>query len=67
MRPSEAISLHQPLTYLQNMGGRTEPFLYEREPRGIFLKPGVAFCLRRFQPLVRRGLDLRGCGFVGSH
>ena len=44
----------QPLTYLQNMGGQTDPFLYEREHGGIVLKPGVTYCLRRFQTLVQQ-------------
>lgn len=45
----------QPLKYLQNFGGGTDPFLYERGERGqIRLKPGVAYCLRRFYPLVQQ-------------
>jgi 5-methylcytosine-specific restriction endonuclease McrA len=45
----------QPLTYLQNFGGQTDEFIYERSGRGtICLKPGVPFCLRRFQPLVQQ-------------
>jgi 5-methylcytosine-specific restriction endonuclease McrA len=45
----------QPLTYLQNFGGNTDPFLYERRGAGlVVLKPGVAFCFRRFQPLVQQ-------------
>ena len=45
----------QPLTYLQNFGGLTNAFLYERAGRGtITLKPGVAYCLRRFHPLVQQ-------------
>ncbi len=45
----------QPLTYLQNFGGSTNAFLYERAGRGtITLKPGVAYCLRRFHPLVQQ-------------
>lgn len=44
----------QPLTYLQNFGGGTDQFLYERNGRGsILLKPGVVYCLRRFYPLVQ--------------
>ncbi|MGF6808363.1 hypothetical protein OKW30_003489 [Paraburkholderia sp. Clong3] len=39
----------QPLNYLQNFGGITDIFLYERSARGgIALKPGVDYCLRRF-------------------
>jgi 5-methylcytosine-specific restriction endonuclease McrA len=44
----------QPITYLQNIGGQTQQFLYERVRGGIVLKPGVAYCLRRFQPLVQQ-------------
>lgn len=45
----------QPLNYLQNFGGGTDEFLYERAGAGrIRLKPGVAYCLRRFQPLVQK-------------
>jgi 5-methylcytosine-specific restriction endonuclease McrA len=45
----------QPLTYLQNFGGATDRFLYERNGRGrVRLKLGVAFCLRRFYPLVQQ-------------
>jgi hypothetical protein len=45
----------QPLSYLQNFGGGTDEFIYERGGRGsIRLKPGVPFCLRRFQPLVQQ-------------
>ena len=47
----------QPLNYLQNFGGVTDAFLYERAGAGqlkLKLKPGVAYCLRRFQPLVQQ-------------
>ena len=45
----------QPLNYLQNFGGVTDAFLYERVGAGkVRLKPGVAYCLRRFQPLVQQ-------------
>ena len=45
----------QPLTYLQNFGGGTDPFIYERNDAGmVLLKTGVAYCLRRFQPLVQQ-------------
>lgn len=44
----------QPINYLQNLGGQTQQFLYERERGGIVLKSGVAYCLRRFQPLVQQ-------------
>ena len=35
----------QPLTYLQNFGGGTDEFIYERAGAGkIRLKPGIAYC-----------------------
>jgi 5-methylcytosine-specific restriction endonuclease McrA len=45
----------QPLNYLQNFGGTTNDFLYERDgPGKMRLKPGVTYCLRRFHPLVQQ-------------
>lgn len=45
----------QPLNYLQNFGGTTNDFLYERAgPGRVRLKPGVAYSLRRFHPLVQQ-------------
>ncbi len=45
----------KPLQYLQNFGGTTQEFLYERDGRGfICLKPGIPYCLRRFHPLVQQ-------------
>jgi 5-methylcytosine-specific restriction endonuclease McrA len=44
----------QPLNYLQNLGGHTDPFLYAREAGAVVLHPGVMYCLRRFQPLVQQ-------------
>ncbi len=45
----------QPLNYLQNFGGVTNDFLYERAGAGkVRLKPGVPYCLRRFHPLVQQ-------------
>lgn len=45
----------QPLTYLQNFGGGTDEFIYERAGAGkVRLKPGVSYCLRRFYPLVQQ-------------
>jgi 5-methylcytosine-specific restriction endonuclease McrA len=44
----------QPVNYLQNLGGSTDRFLFHREPGHIVLHPGVAYCLRRFQPLVQQ-------------
>ena len=42
------------MRYLQNLGGQTDQFLYERERGAVVLKTGVTFCLRRFQPLVQQ-------------
>lgn len=45
----------QPLNYLQNFGGLSDLFLYERARAGkVMLKPGAAYCLRRFQLLVQQ-------------
>jgi HNH endonuclease len=45
----------QPLTYLQNLAGARDEFLYESSGRGrIRLLPGVAYCLRRFYPLIQQ-------------
>ena len=44
----------QPINYLQNVGGGALPFLYERNTSSITLKKGVAYCLRRFQPLIQQ-------------
>ena len=52
-RVSQTVSA-QPIRYLQNLGGARDPFLYERVPGALVLKPGVAYCLRRFQPLVQQ-------------
>jgi 5-methylcytosine-specific restriction endonuclease McrA len=45
---------NQPINYLQNVGGGALPFLYERHASSITLKKGVAYCLRRFQPLIQQ-------------
>lgn len=45
----------QPLNYLQNFGGGTDEFIYERAGNGkIRLKPGMSYYLRRFYPLVQQ-------------
>jgi len=44
----------QPINYLQNVGGGPLPFLYDRNTSSITLKKGVAYCLRRFQPLIQQ-------------
>jgi len=44
----------QPARFMQNLGGKHEPFLFERVAGGVSLFPGVAFCLRRFHPLVNQ-------------
>lgn len=49
-----ATVMKMPVTYLQNLGGKVEPFLYNTLSKGIELLPGVAYCLRRFQPLVQQ-------------
>lgn len=45
----------QPLNFMQNFGGGTDEFLYERVGSdAIRLKPSSAYCLRRFYPLVQQ-------------
>jgi 5-methylcytosine-specific restriction endonuclease McrA len=44
----------QPIRYMQNLGGSTEQFLFERGTGHITLLPGITYCLRRFQPLVQQ-------------
>lgn len=44
----------QPIQYIQNMGGVKNVFLFDSGSDGITLLPGVAYCLRRFQPLVQQ-------------
>ena len=44
-----------PLKFLQNFGGLTDEFLYERADSGsIRIKSIAVYCLRRFQPLVQQ-------------
>jgi 5-methylcytosine-specific restriction endonuclease McrA len=58
----------QPLNYLQNFGGMTDPFLYERDGRGnIRLQPGVAYCFRRFYPLVQQLSRAHWVGHIKSN
>jgi 5-methylcytosine-specific restriction endonuclease McrA len=44
----------QPIKYMQNLGGSNDVFLYVKGEGFISLLPGVAFCLRRFQPLIQQ-------------
>ena len=44
----------QPINYIQNLGGKTETFLFENSKSSLTLMPGVAYCLRRFQPLIQQ-------------
>ena len=44
----------QPVQYIQNLGGGQDVFLFEAGKDGLTLLPGVAYCLRRFQPLVQQ-------------
>ncbi|QWE25979.1 HNH endonuclease [Polynucleobacter sp. AP-Ainpum-60-G11] len=54
----------QPINYLQNVGGETLPFLYERNSSSITLKNGVSYCLRRFQPLIQQLARSRWADFI---
>lgn len=44
----------QPIQYIQNLGGGKDVFLFDAGKDGLTLLPGVAYCLRRFQPLVQQ-------------
>lgn len=44
----------QPIQYLQNLGGGRVVFLFDVGRSGITLLPGIAYCLRRFQPLIQQ-------------
>jgi 5-methylcytosine-specific restriction endonuclease McrA len=54
----------QPINYLQNVGGGVLPFLYESNDSSITLKIGVAYCLRRFQPLIQQLARNRWTDFI---
>ncbi|MCD8537676.1 MAG: HNH endonuclease [Burkholderiaceae bacterium] len=43
----------QPVTYLQNIAGGTDPFVYDRSAIGVQLKPGVSSHLRKFHGLIQ--------------
>lgn len=58
----------QPLTYLQNFGGVTDQFLFDRPSRGsVRLKPGVGYCLRRFHSLIQQLSRTRWIGHVKAN
>ena len=44
----------QPIQYMQNIGGSEDTFLFTPGKFGLTLLPGVAYCLRRFHPLVQQ-------------
>lgn len=44
----------KPVFHMQNLGGVRDQFLFESGTDSITLLPGVAYCLRRFQPLVQQ-------------
>ena len=63
-----AVVSAQPVNYLQNFGGVTDPFLYERSgPGRIRLKEGAAYCLRRFYPLVQQLARSHWVGHIKSN
>ena len=46
-----------PVKHIQNLGGKQgklEQFLFHMDTDSIILLPGVAYCLRRFQPLIQQ-------------
>lgn len=46
----------EPIERLQNLGGNQEIFLFEFNKGNEFIRllPGVAYCIRRFQPLIQQ-------------
>ena len=48
------IVVDKPVFHIQNLGGIRDQFLFESGADSITLLPGVAYCLRRFQPLVQQ-------------
>jgi len=48
------IVVNKPVFHMQNLGGNKDQFLFESSSDSITLLPGVAYCLRRFQPLVQQ-------------
>jgi hypothetical protein len=48
------IVVDKPVFHIQNLGGIRDQFLFESGADSIALLPGVAYCLRRFQPLVQQ-------------
>lgn len=63
-----AVVSAQPVNFLQNFGGVTDPFLYERSgPGRIRLKEGAPYCLRRFYPLVQQLSRSHWVGHIKSN
>lgn len=48
------VVVDKPVFHMQNLGGTRDQFLFESGADSITLLPGVAYCLRRFQPLVQQ-------------
>ena len=48
------IVVDKPVFHIQNLGGIRDQFLFESSADSITLLPGVAYCLRRFQPLIQQ-------------
>ncbi len=69
IKQADRVIREMPLWKLQTVGRRSFDFLYENRMAGttIELRPGVAFCLRRFYPLINdlvRGAWVR---YVRAH
>ena len=48
------VIVDKPVFHMQNLGGVKDQFLFESSSDSITLLPGVAYCLRRFQPLIQQ-------------
>lgn len=44
----------EPIQRIQNLGGEQVRFLFDVKSSGVELLPGVAYCLRQFQPLIQQ-------------
>lgn len=49
-----AVVSSQPAQYLQNIGGVTDNFLFDRVRGGVKLSSNAVYCLRQFQPLIQQ-------------
>jgi 5-methylcytosine-specific restriction endonuclease McrA len=65
----DSVVRRMPLWKLQTIGGRRADFLYENVGTGstITLRPGVAYCLRQFHPLISELVRSAWIRYVRRH